>query len=91
MHNPLRPLISLTDCDFEMTALQKRSFLSSRDLGAKTKGFIGAMARIGYARVSTVDQNLDLQRDALHAAGCGRIFEDHGISGSNSSMVLEKA
>jgi DNA invertase Pin-like site-specific DNA recombinase len=31
---------------------------------------------IGYARVSTEDQNLDLQRDVLTGAGCERMFED---------------
>src|SRR3954467_1010935 len=31
---------------------------------------------VGYARVSTLDQNLDLQRDALRKAGCERLFEE---------------
>jgi DNA invertase Pin-like site-specific DNA recombinase len=35
------------------------------------------MAFIGYARVSTGDQTLDLQRDALREAGCLDIYEEY--------------
>lgn len=38
--------------------------------------------KIGYARVSTDEQNLDLQRQALEAAGCDAVYEDQGVSGA---------
>lgn len=41
------------------------------------------MAKIGYARVSTDDQNLDLQSDALGKAGCGEIYKEKA-SGKNA-------
>lgn len=47
---------------------------------------------IGYARVSTDDQRLDLQTKSLTAAGCNRIFKDKGISGSRFQRPgLDKA
>ena len=39
--------------------------------------------RIGYARVSTQDQNLDRQRDQLRQDGCERVYEEK-VSGAKS-------
>lgn len=49
------------------------------------------MAHIGYGRVSTLDQSLDLQTDALTKAGCIKIFEEK-VSGKNDDRLeLAKA
>ncbi len=47
--------------------------------------------RIGYARVSTADQNPDLQEDALQKAGCEKIFRDVASGALDSRKGLAEA
>lgn len=48
------------------------------------------MAKIGYARVSTRDQNLDLQLVALEKAGCEKVYSEHK-SGLKARLELAEA
>lgn len=42
--------------------------------------------KVGYARVSTAEQNLDMQIEALKKAGCEKIFTDR-VSGTKSARL----
>jgi DNA invertase Pin-like site-specific DNA recombinase len=46
---------------------------------------------IGYARVSTQDQNLDLQHTALQNSGCTKIYVDSASGGLTARPSLEKS
>src|SRR5260370_38939727 len=45
--------------------------------------------RIGYARVSTEDQTLDLQRDALKRAKCRQVYEEQATGKNTGRPQLE--
>lgn len=46
---------------------------------------------VGYARVSTADQDPELQRQALEAAGCSRVFVETASGAVRDRPVLEEA
>src|SRR5260370_21607748 len=46
---------------------------------------------IGYARVSTQDQTLHLQKDALEKIGCSKIFTDTASGATTQRLGLDEA
>jgi len=79
----------------ELDAIKKRSFFEQenvipfrhektthRPASKRPREKTGRV--LGYARVSTHEQRLDLQLNALRAAGCDQIFTDHGHTGKNA-------
>jgi predicted site-specific integrase-resolvase len=53
-----------------------RNGMTDNKIGGRYNGQMAEMALIGYARVSTAEQDTALQTDALRNAGCERVFED---------------
>ena len=47
--------------------------------------------KVGYARVSTLDQSLDMQMDALKKENCKKIFQDHASGVKSNRDGLERA
>lgn len=71
---------------FGLSVALRANILKSLNYGGAGDGLVETVTmKIGYARISTEDQSLDLQRRALNDAGCAVFFEDMGLSGALAS------
>ena len=70
--------------------MKPRYFLESSCIDG-WEAIVGWDMKYGYARVSTDDQTLAMQQDALVAAGCDRVFTDVASGSKTKRSGLEEA
>ena len=73
---------------FDLPELSLETFSPKSYHGDK---FCDKQMLIGYARVSTADQNTDLQLDALQAAGCDKVFVEKASGAQRERPELQAA
>jgi len=72
------------------TYVLQKSYAEQRLYAISFARLSGPGMKLGYARVSTEDQRLEIQRTRLTEAGCGRLFEEKISSTARQRPVLER-
>ena len=88
-HPPVGVAHKIKALRFSKTILEMLFLISSVPTSFEKKSI---PMLLGYARFSTQDQNLDLQREALTKAGCQKVFEDQisGMLREGDTLVVWK-